>query len=874
MHSPDMNPQPGFAMHTQAHSEVPEYPFKPIRSEVKFQYQPGSQTIQHPHEITNVTKNKRKPLTLDPELLKNPASPMLVYQNGEEFCAMPAMQMRLNLECNVATIFGKLLLTFVNNSWKKVNAVLIVPTNATISRVHCVLGQRSQKRYLESTYITSDEASKVATKQSSEGEGINLGYTPGIFRLPLKEIKKKEQVQVELEFIQSLPYIEGRSTFTFPTAFDPALLPSDIDLQYFIDIQIKIAGKLLKDMTYGSNSHELFMIQSGGPGTDMTLQCVPIAGSNDGVFHFSYFIKTDLLDAMMLVDNGDEGETSFTLTINPPIVSEGRFPRDIIFLVDRSGSMGGNPYQSLVKGLEYALLSLGSGDRFNVICFDHDLVQWELDLQPASEEARNRALNFCQMNQPRGLTDMKKPLQRAFQILNGPRSNSKSMRFVILLTDGCVESERELCREAQENCGQIRLLTFGIGRYCNQLFLNMLSSLCHGWTSGAVYIQEIEEKMRQLLMQCSTPILNNISLYFFNAKAEIYPGTIPDLYLGKPVQISGKFLQAVPDQVILRGTWWNGNAFELYLKTERSSYPVRRIAVTQRIDELQAKHWLTEDPKVKKEIIATSQKEQVPSMYTNMVSYELSAKEKKKKDKAKEKKKNSGKSSGAAIMALAGGAVVVGTAAYFAGDIGASLANTDPGLLKVGAENLGDLFSNIPECPCDGIMSLLSCGMADCGQLGNCMSCGFLENCSGILECLEPIMACCAPCGVILGPIDSCLGSLGSALEQACSGLAACELDGCLNCCGDSVLEMQDCIAECCGPVLSTLSGGLCSIDCGDCAELNCLEIFSSCFESFANLGGDLAGACSSLFESCSGLCGNCGEVMGAVSQVVDEVAM
>jgi hypothetical protein len=62
----------------------------------------------------------------------------------------------------------------------------------------------------------------------------------------LKEIKKAEQVQVDIDFLQSLPYIEGRSTFTFPTAFDPKLLPLNIDIQYFMDIQIKIAGKLLK----------------------------------------------------------------------------------------------------------------------------------------------------------------------------------------------------------------------------------------------------------------------------------------------------------------------------------------------------------------------------------------------------------------------------------------------------------------------------------------------------------------------------------------------------------------------------------------------------------------------------------------------------
>jgi len=836
-------------------TETSLYTCKPLRSEVQYQYQGAAQAVHPAFQVEEIDKNTREPLILGPEFLKKPSGPALVYQANGETYAMPVVQMRLIIDCNAATVFGKLQLTFVNNSSKKVNAVLLVPTDATISNVRCVLGKRSQTRYLESTYIASDEAGKVVAQKKTKQEADEIPFTPGIFRLPLQKVNKKEQVQVNIDFIQCLPYNEGRFIFNFPTAFDPALLPLNVDQRHFMDIQINIANKLAPGIVYGSNSHELFMIQAGGPGTEFTLQCVPIVGSNHRTFNFSYYVKTEEVSAMMLVDKGGndwDKRSSFTLTINPPILSQGRFPRDIVFLMDRSGSMGGRPYENAIKGLEFALCSLGSSDRFNVICFDHEQVQCYLELQPSEPNLIEQALAFCRKNSPRGLTNIKAPLQRAFYMLNGPNRNENSMKFVILLTDGCVDKEREICRDAQDGRGDIRVLTFGIGRYCNQLFLNMLSSMCHGWSSGSVYVGEIEEKMRQFLMQSSTPILNDIWLDFNECKAELYPGTIPDLYLGKPVQISGKFDEAVPPQVTLRGQLWNGDQFEKVLMTDRSDYPVGRIAVMQRIDNLQSKHWLTEDPAIQKEIIETSKGEQVPSMHTSMVSYELTQREKKKKDKKK--------SRGVELMALAGGVMIVGTAAYFAGDIAASVGNASPGLLQLGGNNLFELIGNVPDCPCDGVMSLLSCGMADCGQLCSCVSCGSLENCDCVMGMIEPFQVCCGPCAAVFEPIDGFLEAFGSAMGQACFGLAACELDACYECCGNTFLEMQDCMIGICGPIGSSLSGCLQSFNCEDCLG------------SVSNCMGDIQQFLTSCMGSCGDCLGNCGDFFGTLSEVADEI--
>jgi len=271
----------------------------------------------------------------------------------------------------------------------------------------------------------------------------------------------------------------------------------------------------------------------------------------------------------------------------------------------------------------------------------------------------------------------------------------------------------------------------------------------------------------------------------------------------------------------------------------------------QRIDNLQSKHWLTEDPAIQKEIIATSKGEQVPSMHTSMVSYELNQREKKKKDKKKSKAVD--------LAALAGGVMIVGTAAYFAGDIAASVGNASPGLLQLGGDNLGELVGGVPDCPCDGLMSLLSCGMADCGELCGCVSCGSVENCDCVMQMTEPFQMCCGPCAACFEPIDGFFEAFGSAMGQACYGLADCELDACFECCGNTFMEMQECIIGICGPIGTTLSES--------CLSFNCEE----CLGSVTNCMGEIQQFMTECVGSCGDCLGCCGDMFGSMSEVIAE---
>merc|ERR1712130_202386 len=149
--------------------------------------------------------------------------------------------------------------------------------------------------------------------------------------------------------------------------------------------------------------------------------------------------------------------------------------------------------------------------------------------------------------------------------------------------------------------------------------------------------------------RAKTPILTDISLELPQGlKADIYPKTIPDLFINAPIIISGKYSsEIIPKTFILRGTLQNGQILTIPIRCDKSDIiPINKVFIKQRMDQLTAEYWLSGDDKIKQQIIDISINETFPSPYTSMVAFELTPKEKEQqkqdqqnKNKKKKKKK-------------------------------------------------------------------------------------------------------------------------------------------------------------------------------------------------------------------------------------------
>jgi len=329
----------------------------------------------------------------------------------------------------------------------------------------------------------------------------------------------------------------------------------------------------------------------------------------------------------------------------------------------------------------------------------------------------------------RGLTDILTPLQQAMNILQ----NCRGVPYVFLLTDGAVDNERDIARYLQmavQSPGPStvmtpRVSTFAIGPYCNHYFLKQLAVIGRGQFDVAFRPHTIMTQIERMLRAASMPVLTEVCITIADlGSVELYPFPIPDLFVGLPLLVSGKYSGVFPSAIQLNGRLPNGKVWSQTVHTTKAAFiPLERVFVKQRLDILTAAAWVQDnDPQIVQQIVNLSIESQVPCQHTSLVGIETTQSkfEEMQKDRQKGKKVLPSKY---AIGGAAGVAVIAGVGlAIGFGDLGATLANAP--ILDALAGGLGDALA----VPLDAIGGC--CG--DCfGSIGDC--------CGDCFDCIEEI---------------------------------------------------------------------------------------------------------------------------------------
>lgn len=235
----------------------------------------------------------------------------------------------------------------------------------------------------------------------------------------------------------------------------------------------------------------------------------------------------------------------FLLFISPQISWEKPklIPKDIAFIIDRSGSMSGNKIEQAKEALKFCVERLNDDDRFNIAAFNEspDLL-WR-ELRQASEANKREAIKFVEALNAQGGTNINEALLTALPML----SDRSRQRFIIFLTDGLptvgeTNTERILANAKKANETNVRLFAFGVGYDVNALFLDRLANDNSG---ASVYVrpqENIESKVSDLFMMVSEPVLSDVKVGFDGVRVrDIYPQRIPDLFKGTEVVLAGAY---------------------------------------------------------------------------------------------------------------------------------------------------------------------------------------------------------------------------------------------------------------------------------------------------------------------------------------------
>ena len=212
-------------------------------------------------------------------------------------------------------------------------------------------------------------------------------------------------------------------------------------------------------------------------------------------------------------------------------------PREVVFVIDNSGSMGGASIQQAKASLLYALGRLQPGDRFNVIRFDDTMTVLFPATVPADAEHLGSAISFVNALQARGGTEMLPAMRAA---LTDGGTDSDHIRQVVFLTDGAIGNEQQMFDTITAMRGRSRIFMVGIGSAPNTYLMTRAAELGRGTFTHVGSVEQVEERMRDLFNKLENPALTGLTATFSDASADLTPAIMPDVYRDEPLVLAAK----------------------------------------------------------------------------------------------------------------------------------------------------------------------------------------------------------------------------------------------------------------------------------------------------------------------------------------------
>lgn len=435
-----------------------------------------------------------------------------------------------------------------------------------------------------------DEARKTyeAARDAGQTAALLEQNRPNVFAQAVANIPPGGTVEVEIHLVQPLRREDGRYALVLPTVIGPryitgapdqagntAAVPDAAALRSpqlasgvvscaKIDIQVAIeSGLPVQDLR---SDHHAMQVERGGAVTRLELADGPARANRD--FSLSWALAGLEPRAQLMAQKTGAGEGYFTLTIEPPrgISRDKVRPRELVFVVDTSGSMSGLPLSTARAAVRRALDDLGQDDTFQVIRFARDAEQ----LAPAplanTTEHRRRAFEFLDASEGGGGTEMLAGISAALARPADPQR----MRMVLFLTDGYIGAESQVFAGIERDLGAARLFSLGVGSSVNRFLLDGMGRIGRG---SSIYVgpgESPDRVVERFYSHIDRPVLTDIEIDWGDLPvADLSPGAIPDLFAGQPVVVFGRFTGAPQGKATLKGKL-GGAAITIPLKLDFS----------------------------------------------------------------------------------------------------------------------------------------------------------------------------------------------------------------------------------------------------------------------------------------------------------------
>ncbi|MFB9067424.1 marine proteobacterial sortase target protein [Pseudofulvimonas gallinarii] len=527
---------------------------------------------------------------------------------------------------------------FHNDSgeWLEGRYLLPLPGDAAVGALRLLVGDRIiEGEIREKAQAQAEYAAAAASGRSASLVEQNR---PNLFNTAVANIGPGESVEIHIGYWQSVDFSDGAFSVALPLTLVPRYQSKGLDTLEALDVPAVVRNAedsaIDLGMTYEPNVSISVDLDAGLPLASVTspshaievepagrgyrVRLANLVEASDRDFELRWTPRASAVPQQSLFVEEVEGEFYAQLMLVPPTVPVEPVPRELILVIDNSGSMYGEPMVQAIAALDRALSRLRPDDRFNVIRFDHTTEAVFEHAVPASADNVAHARRFVQRLKAEGGTELLPALELALADAATPGY----LRQIVLMTDAGIDNEQQLLAYIESRRDEARLFAVGIGSAPNEHFLRRAVELGRGAQVMVRDTGEVRARTDALLARLDQPALRDLDIRWPGV-AEMYPSRLPDLYVGEPLRVVAK-LSSPAGRIEARGQGrhqgWR-DAVDLLTATRADGRGIARLWARARITELddQLRDGASEED-IRARILEVALRHGLVSRYTSLVA--------------------------------------------------------------------------------------------------------------------------------------------------------------------------------------------------------------------------------------------------------------
>lgn len=545
---------------------------------------------------------------------------------------------------------------FHNPRQEKIEAIYTFPLSSGAAVDEMVM--RVGEKIVRGVIKPRDEAKRIYEQARDKGHVASLldQERPNIFTQSVANIMPGEKVEISIGYVEILNYEEGSFKFTFPMVVGPRFIPGqpaekqgtgwaqdtsqvpdasritppvaeegeraghDIDLSVSIDagVPIEKVESMLHEVDIDGRTKNKMVVSLKNkkeiPNKDFVLK---------------YLVAADEIRSGVIAHkDGENGYVNVVMIPPKRVQTEQIAPRELVFIVDTSGSQQGLPLEKAKDTMKYVIDRMNPSDTFNVIDFNDTVRVLFSAPKKNTPETREKALRYVQSLKGSGGTRM---IPAIWEALNTTPANNR-LRIVTFMTDGLVGNDFEIISMVKKLRDKSRWFCFGTGNSVNRFLLDNIARVGGGEADYILLNSPGEEVAKKFYERIATPVLTDISLSFDGiALEEVFPAAISDLWSHKPLVFKARYSKPGKGTIKING-FQSGKVYEQALNVTlpekellNSSLP--SLWARAKVDELMDRDLMgvqrdKPDEKVKEEIIKVALENKIMTQFTSFVAVE------------------------------------------------------------------------------------------------------------------------------------------------------------------------------------------------------------------------------------------------------------